>query len=61
MALVGHDQVEGVDRDVELLRVFIAAIALPEADPSFTTKQVDAHPLDGADVDERVAQLGIGQ
>ncbi|SIA22908.1 Uncharacterised protein [Mycobacteroides abscessus subsp. abscessus] len=61
MAFVGHDQVEGVDRDVEFLRVHIAAIALPEANPSVTTKQVDTHPLYGADVDERVTQLWVRQ
>lgn len=50
-----------MDGDAELLGVLVAAVNLPEANPGFTTKQVDAHPLDGADVNERITQFGIGQ
>ncbi len=58
VAFVGDDQVEGVDRDVELAGV-VVAVALAEADASLAAEQIDAHPLDRADVDEGVARLRV--
>ena len=60
MALVGDDQVEGVDRDVELVRVVVDRFVTSPED-RLPAEEVDGHPLDRADVDERVPGLRIGE
>ena len=58
MAFVGDDDVEGVDRDVELVGVVVGfVVALLE--DRLAAEKVDGHALDGADVDEDVAGLRI--
>ena len=62
VAFVGDDQVEGVDRDVEPVGVVIhVRIAGRLREGVLPPEQVDRHPLDGRDVDERMAGLRIGQ
>src|SRR5687767_5245180 len=58
MALIGDDDIKGVDRDVQLtcIRFFYRpATILRKA------QQVDAHALNGADIDIGMRQIGIGQ
>ena len=60
VTLVGDDQVEGVDRDVELLHVGVDVLVV---DPQrlLATEEVHRHSLDRRDVDEGVAELRRGQ
>ena len=55
VALVGDDQVEGMDRDVELLGVVVDRL-VAERQRRLAAEQVDRHALDRADVDEGVAR-----
>ena len=64
VTLVSDNQIEGVDRDIELLGVILDALLVRE--DCATTKEVDRHPLNCADVDEgrpgfRVGQVGLRQ
>ena len=62
VAFIGDDQVEGVDRDVEPVGVvFHVRIARRLLEGVLPPEQVDRHPLDGRDIDERMAGLWIGQ
>ena len=56
VALVGDDQVEGVDGDVELVGVVVDRLRHRPRD-GLAAEQVDRHALDRADVDEGVARL----
>ena len=60
VALVGDDQVEGVDRDVELLDIGVDGLAV-DRQRLLAAEQVHRHPLDRRDVDEGVAGLRVGQ
>src|SRR5690606_6760366 len=60
VALVSDDQVEGVDRDVELLNVGIYLLVV-DLEGAFAAEEVHRHALDGGDVDEGIAELGTGQ
>ncbi len=62
MALVGNDEVEGVDGDVESVRVLVAGLQFAEGSGRrLSSEQVHGHALDGADVDEGVARLWVEQ
>ena len=62
VAFIGDDQVEGVDRNVEPVGVvFHVRVAGRLREGVLPPEQVDRHPLDGRDVDERMAGLRIGQ
>ena len=60
MALVGDDQIEGVDRDVELFDVGVDGFAV-DRQRLLAPEQVHRHPLDRRYVDEGVAGLRRGQ
>ena len=57
VALVGDDQVEGVDRDVELARRRRRSPRRRAPKTACAAEEVDRHALDRADVDEGVAGL----
>ena len=57
MAFVRNDQIEGMDRDVELARRHRRPRRLAEGDARFLAEEVDAHPLNGGHVDKRVTEL----
>lgn len=60
MALVGDDEIEGVDRDVELLGVLVDGL-VADREGGIASVQVDRHPLDRGDVHERLADLRVRQ
>ena len=60
VAFVGDDQIEGVNRDVELVGVVVAHV-VAQLEGGLAAEEVDGHALDGADVDEGVARLRIEQ
>lgn len=60
VALVGDDQVEGVDGDAELLNVDVNRLVI-NGQRASAAEQVDRHALDRADVDKGIAELGPGQ
>src|ERR1035441_153695 len=61
VAFVGHDQIEGVDWDGDLLGVFFVAFNALALLCRFSPEQVYRGALDGGDVDERGAGLGVHQ
>jgi hypothetical protein len=60
MTLIGDHNVEGVDRDIEALRVLVQFL-VTESEGYLSTKEVDGHPLDSRHVHEGMARLGVGQ
>ncbi len=60
VALVGDDEIEGVDRDVELLGVLVDGL-IADREGGIASVQVDGHPLDRGDVHERLAALRVRQ
>ena len=62
VALVGDDQVEGVDGDVEPVGIFLYIASPPVcAEWTFGAEEVPSHPLDRGNIDKRVSSLGICQ
>src|SRR5437899_1030272 len=60
MTFVRDDHVEGMDRNVEFLCVFIYWF-VSQVENRIAPKEIDGHPLDGADVDERIPLLRFQQ
>ncbi len=62
MALVGDDQIEGVDGDIELVGIFVAGFQFAErSGGGLAAEEIHCQALNGANVDEGVAGLRIGQ
>ena len=62
VALVGDDHVKGVDGNVEQRGIrLVVRIACTPIHPLGQPKEIDAHALDGADVDKGVGRVGIGE
>jgi len=60
MALVGDYQIKGVDRNVQLLGVLIKFL-VPRSKNGISTKEVNGHPLNCADVHEGVTCIRVRQ
>jgi len=60
VAFVRHDQVEGVDGDVQLARVLVDVL-ITQPEDGLPAEDVDGHPLDGGDVHEGLAGFRVSQ
>src|ERR1043166_7595650 len=65
MALVGDDHVKCVNRNVEMIGIFVVGFFFA-TETSAATKEIDRHSLNRADVNEcmsrlRVQKIGSGQ
>ncbi len=60
MALVGDDDVEGMDRDVESIGILVDRL-IAEVQDSLATEEVERDALDRRDIDEGEPGLGIEQ
>ena len=58
VTFIGNNQVKSVDRDVFFRCVYVN-LFVSQFPKSIKPKQIDRHPLDGADVDEGVSRFGI--
>src|SRR5690606_7033202 len=62
VALVGDNEVERVDRDIELGRVrLVLGLGGGTGEGVVPAEEVDAHALNRADVDEGMARVGVGE
>jgi hypothetical protein len=61
VALVRDDEVQGVDRDVEVVGVVLDPFLAPDAEDGLPAEDAHGHPLGGRDVDEGVPGLRVGQ
>src|SRR5580693_1707840 len=60
MAFVGDDRVKGVYGNILLGGVFIWRL-IPGVEDGGVAEQINRHPLDGADVNERISGLRVEQ
>src|SRR6266511_270387 len=60
MALVGDDHIEGMNWNVQLLGIVVYGF-VTDVEDRIAAKEINCHPLDRADIDKRIALLGIDE
>ena len=60
MAFVSDDDIESVNRNVELLSIFVDWF-VADVEDCIATEEIDRHPLNRADINEGIALLWIVQ
>ena len=61
MTFVGHNEIERINRDIELVRVVVKIGIIRLRKSSLRTEQVSRHALNRRHVDEGMAQLWRGE
>ena len=58
MALIGYDDIKGMDWNIQFLRIFFkSGSPLVLWDFAFPTEEINSHPLYRADINKRVGCL----
>lgn len=60
MTLVSNNQIEGMDRNIQL-RSLLIEFLIPGGENGISTEEVNGHPLDRADVDESMTGIRVRQ